>query len=160
MQTALRIVATDLNYICEQLSEEFGAISGKRLFISGGAGFLGYYLVQAVLHWNATRATAAPIHLTVCDSYIRGVPAWLESLRGRPSLEVLHHDVTQRLGTKVGQLDYVIHAASIASPTFYRKYPIETMDANVNGLRLLLDRCREQQQSGGPEKLWMVWGAT
>jgi dTDP-glucose 4,6-dehydratase/UDP-glucuronate decarboxylase len=48
----------------------------------------------------------------------------------------------------VGSLDYVIHAASIASPTYYRKYPIETMDANVHGLRLLLDRCRAQQIAG------------
>jgi UDP-glucuronate decarboxylase len=35
--------------------------------------------------------------------------------------------------------DFVIHAASIASPIFYRRHPIETMDANVIGLRNLLD---------------------
>ena len=34
---------------------------------------------------------------------------------------------------------YVIHAASIASPMFYRQYPLETLDANVWGLRRLLD---------------------
>ena len=39
--------------------------------------------------------------------------------------------------------DFLIHAASIASPTFYRQYPIETMDANVIGLRRLLDQARE-----------------
>ena len=35
--------------------------------------------------------------------------------------------------------DYIIHAASIASPIFYRKSPVETMDANIGGLRSLLD---------------------
>ena len=35
--------------------------------------------------------------------------------------------------------DFIIHAASIASPIYYRKYPIETIDANVTGLRNLLD---------------------
>ena len=35
--------------------------------------------------------------------------------------------------------DFVIHMASIASPMFYRRYPIETLDANVWGLRSLLD---------------------
>jgi dTDP-glucose 4,6-dehydratase/UDP-glucuronate decarboxylase len=40
--------------------------------------------------------------------------------------------------------DFVIHAASVASPIFYRKHPIETMDANVIGLRLLLDHFREK----------------
>jgi dTDP-glucose 4,6-dehydratase/UDP-glucuronate decarboxylase len=36
-------------------------------------------------------------------------------------------------------VDFIIHAASIASPVFYRKHPIQTMDANVTGLRHLLD---------------------
>src|SRR5258708_989421 len=35
--------------------------------------------------------------------------------------------------------DFVVHGASIASPTYYRLHPIETMDANVLGLRRLLD---------------------
>jgi UDP-glucuronate decarboxylase len=38
-----------------------------------------------------------------------------------------------------GSADYVIHLASVASPVFYRKYPLETLDANVWGLRKLLD---------------------
>ena len=36
-------------------------MGGKRLLIIGGAGFLGYYLVQAVLHWNAQRGCRQPI---------------------------------------------------------------------------------------------------
>jgi UDP-glucuronate decarboxylase len=37
------------------------------------------------------------------------------------------------------QADLIIHGASIASPTFYRIYPLETIDANITGLRRLLD---------------------
>ena len=44
--------------------------------------------------------------------------------------------------------DWIIHAASIASPIYYRKYPIETMDANVNGLRNLLDYAVGEARSG------------
>ena len=73
-----------------------------------------------------------------------------DQLSGDGSLTVLEHDITVPLPEKRGNLDFVIHAASIASPTYYRKYPIATMDANVNGLRLLLDRCREQQAAGHP----------
>ena len=123
---------------------------GKRLFISGGAGFLGHYLIQSVLHWNRTQADGAPIQVTACDNYSRGVPEWLISLSGNGFLTVLEHDITHPLSENVGNLDFVIHAASIASPTYYRKYPIATMDANVNGLRLLLDRSREQQAAGHP----------
>ena len=63
---------------------------------------------------------------------------------------MLQHDITQPLPAGLPEWQYLIHAASIASPIYYRKHPIETMDANVNGLRLLLDRCRAQQGKGRP----------
>jgi nucleoside-diphosphate-sugar epimerase len=47
-------------------------------------------------------------------------------------------------------MNYLIHAASIASPIFYRRHPIETMDANVNGLRSLLEYCRSQIRKEKP----------
>ena len=70
------IVLKDLQYISECLSSEFAQISGKKLLIVGGAGFLGYYLVQAVLHWNVTNPKKE-IYLTVIDNFARGCPAWL-----------------------------------------------------------------------------------
>lgn len=149
MQNALDVVRADLDFITRALDGELAALAGKRLLISGGAGFLGYYLVQAALHWNAgPGAAGSRIEVIVCDNYVRGIPAWLTELQGNPALTLLKHDITQPLPPSVGTLDYIVHAASIASPTFYRKFPIETMDANVNGLRLLLDRAREQLAAG------------
>jgi UDP-glucuronate decarboxylase len=146
--SAAAIVRADLESICGRLKGEFGAMHGKRLFISGGAGFLGYYLIQSVLHWNRTQANGAPIRIIACDNYKRGVPEWLARLSDEDSLTLLEHDITVPLPENAGDFDFVVHAASIASPTYYRKYPIATMDANVSGLRLLLDRCRAQQASG------------
>lgn len=148
--TADEIVERDLADICRRLDSEFSSMQGKTLFISGGAGFLGHYLVQSVLYWNRTTGKASPIRVIAGDNYIRGVPEWLTALSGDPTLTLLTHDITTPLPDDIGPIDYVVHAASIASPIFYRKYPIETMDANVNGLRLLLERCREQQAAGHP----------
>lgn len=50
----------------------------------------------------------------------------------------------------IEDFEYIIHAASIASPTYYRKHPIETMDANVNGLRFLLEYSRQQKEKNRP----------
>jgi nucleoside-diphosphate-sugar epimerase len=150
INTAGQVVASDLAGICRRLEPEFHTMRGKTLFISGAAGFLGHYLVQAILHWNRTSGADAPIRLIASDNYIRGVPEWLTALAGDPSLTLLRHDITDPLPDDLGPLDYLIHAASIASPIYYRKYPIETMDANVNGLRLMLERCRRQQDNGHP----------
>jgi UDP-glucuronate decarboxylase len=100
VERAATIVREDLDYICGHLADDFQAMGRGRLLITGGGGFLGYYLVQSVLHWNARVHT---------DQRIR-----------------------------------IIHGASIASPIFYRKYPLQTIDANVLGLRHMLDFAAEQ----------------
>lgn len=148
--TASQIVADDLGYILDHADEELAALSGSRVLVAGGAGFLGHYLVQAPLAWNDAHPDAAPITVTVLDSFVRGVPPWLLKHRADPSLQLLQHDITQPLPATLEAHDYVIHAASIASPTFYRQCPIETMDANVNGLRHLLNRAANHQAMGHP----------
>jgi nucleoside-diphosphate-sugar epimerase len=140
------VVETDLDYICGNLEEEFRSLSGKRLLITGGAGFLGYYLIQAALHWNKDTNKTQHIQITVYDNYIRGIPSWLNIREANTNLTLVKHDITKPLPEKVGDYQYIIHAASIASPTYYRQYPIETMDANVNGLRTLLDYFLQQKE--------------
>jgi UDP-glucuronate decarboxylase len=140
------VVEKDLEYICNNLKEEFTEMSGKNLLITGGAGFLGYYLVQSVLFWNRKADKAQPIKVTVYDNYIRGVPSWLTSLQSDRNLTLVKHDMRQPLPQTIPNFQYIIHAAGIASPTYYRRHPIETMDANINGLRILLDYCRLQSE--------------
>jgi dTDP-glucose 4,6-dehydratase/UDP-glucuronate decarboxylase len=135
----LELLEGDLETICRDASSELRALSGARLLVTGGGGFLGYYLVQAGLHWNRTRTGNPPIGIVVYDNYARGVPQWLEGLRGEPSLTLRQHDMTQPLPEDIGHFDYVIHAAGIASPTVYRAQPLLCIDANIVGLRNLLD---------------------
>jgi UDP-glucuronate decarboxylase len=142
------IIDSDLRYMGKNLSEEFNYLAGKKILITGGAGFLGYYLIQTLLHWNRTVNASQQIDVTVYDNYIRGIPKWLRALEANPALHLVRHDITTPLPEPMPFFSFIIHAASIASPTYYRKYPIETMDANVNGLRLLLEYVRHQKMQG------------
>jgi nucleoside-diphosphate-sugar epimerase len=150
MKPAEQIVSEDLDFIVERAGDELAGLSGRQVVVAGGAGFLGYYLVQAPLHWNHRHPASAPIRLTVLDNFVRGVPAWLTALEGNENLRLLRHDITSPLPAELGDVEYLIHAASIASPIYYRKYPIETMDANVNGLRFMLEYCLAQKRRGKP----------
>lgn len=139
-----RVVQADLDYIISRLTGELGPLAGTRVLITGGAGFLGYYLTQALLHAN-TVLEQPPIAVVVYDNFMRGVPSWLKEKSGDPNLSVVRHDITDPMPATAGAFDYIIHGASIASPTFYRQYPIETMDANVGGLRHLLEYARDRR---------------
>lgn len=148
--SASKVIADDLERIGRRLDGEFRRMSGASLLITGGAGFLGHYLVRSVLDWNGRPHGCAPIQVIVSDNFVRGVPRWLRDAGGDPCLKIIEHDITTPLPEEAGRPDYIIHAASIASPIYYRLHPIETMDANVNGLRLLLDHCRDRQGGGDP----------
>src|SRR5215207_6667943 len=89
LTTAQQVVDTDLEFIGAQAREELAALAGRHLMIAGGAGFLGYYLVQAPLWWNRMHPDSAPIKVTCLDNFIRGVPAWLTALEGDANLRLL-----------------------------------------------------------------------
>ena len=58
MQSATDIVQEDLDLLCRMLAEELKRLAGKQLLITGGAGFLGYYLVQTAMHFNQSASAA------------------------------------------------------------------------------------------------------
>ena len=159
MDNANQVVESDLEYICNELEDEFSQMEGKKLLIVGGAGFLGYYLVQAVLHWNS-RTTGAAIALTVFDNYSRGIPPWLAALEGNANLKLSKHDITDPLPDNMDDFSFIVHAASIASPIYYRQFPIETMDANVKGLRTLLEYCETQSKTTNPVEGFLFYSTS
>ena len=115
---------------------------GARVLMTGGAGFLGYYMVQSVLHWNDRAPADAHIALTVFDNYVRGVPAWLEALGGRKDLTLMRFDIRHPLP------DPCPSSTRSSTPPASRRrrttaqHPLETMDANIDGLRRLLEYAR------------------
>jgi UDP-glucuronate decarboxylase len=157
--TLEELLRQDLDSITSSLQEEFGRMAGDRLLITGGAGFLGYYLIQAALHFNKI-AGKAPIQVTVWDNFIRGTPGWLTGLRADPHLTLERRDLIEPLPQSMPDFQWIIHAAGIASPPFYRKHPIKTIDANINGLRNLLDYSVAQAGRGQPVKGFLFYSSS
>jgi len=144
MKNTADVVKADLDFIVSSLTTEWREMAGRHLLVTGGAGFLGYYFTQGVTHYNRNAAKADRIELTVYDNFARGTPEWLSTLSQGNDLKLIKHDMRAPLPANFAPFEYIIHAASIASPTYYRAHPVETMDANINGLRNLLDYARDR----------------
>jgi len=143
------IVESDLKYIHSRFDEK-DQLEGKKILITGCAGFLGFYFMHYLARHGQELGLQEVIGL---DNFKIQRPEWLSQLSDEHAGLVSIHDfdvVKGDLGGIQGaeDADYVIHLASIASPTFYRKYPVETFDANVWGLRKLLDFYRSTKLSG------------
>src|SRR5262249_43468126 len=114
---------------------------GATVVVTGCGGFLGFYLLQYLLRFGSQLGLVRLIGL---DSFLLGRLPWLDALLQEfPDRLALHRfDIGRDRIAEVpgaGEASFVVHMASIASPSFYRRYPLETIDANVWGLRSLLD---------------------
>jgi len=130
----------DASNVISNLKELNQRFSGKTILLTGFSGFLGSHFVYYFLSLNDRKILDKPCHIFAWDNFHRGLPHWLKILCNRNDISINKGDITKDI--VFCKSDFVIHAASIASPTFYRKYPLETMDANVIGLRNLLEFCK------------------
>ncbi len=138
----------DLDYIRQKFhrNEIFNA---KTILITGAAGFIGYYLSW----YFATLPEIGiyPKRVILTDNFLFGRPSWVDHMAtfDNIDIEVLDVSVNSLQDLKhADEADYVIHMASIASPVYYRKYPIETMDANIVGLKNIFDYYLDKSVKG------------
>lgn len=150
----------DLSAILRHLREDLPLLAGRRILITGGAGFLGYYLVQTLDRWNREASAEHQIAITVFDNLARGEPAWIKALTDAGRVRLVRHDVREPLPSPMDDYDYIVHAAGIGSPTYYRQFPIETMDANINGLRALLEYARARAQGPRPVRGFLFFSSS
>jgi UDP-glucuronate decarboxylase len=136
------IVREDMETIFRSLSSaEKEKLHNSTVLVTGAGGFLGFYFMQFFVRFANHLQLKKVI---VLENFITGNRDWLQALEeAHPDFITLHNFnvIHDRIDAIPGadHADFIIHLASIASPSFYRKYPIETVDANVTGLRKLLD---------------------
>jgi UDP-glucuronate decarboxylase len=128
-------LSSDIEEVIKDINSCAKDLSGKNVLLTGGRGFLGRYFMEIFDRLNKD-VLDKPVTLTVLDNLITAgkdgsdIPKY-------DNIKFIKHDVIHPF-TCDGPLDYIIHAAGIASPYYYRAYPIETLEVAINGTRNML----------------------
>jgi len=102
-----------------------------RTLVTGGAGFLGTHLCDALI--------ANGNSVFCLDNFSTSVPSKVEHLLRHPSFELIHQDVADPLAI---QVDEIYHLACPASPLQYQKEPVRTLRTAVHGTTQMLEAAR------------------
>ena len=101
-----------------------GDESMKTILVTGGAGFIGSHLCEFFLDKG--------YKVMAMDNLVTGDIKNIEHLRSNPVFQFIHHDVSKHIAVN-GDIDYVLHFASPASPIDYQKIPIQTLKVGSLG---------------------------
>ena len=131
------LVYRDLVDVVERLAEErtglAEAFRGRRFLVSGGAGFLGSWLVDALYMLGAE-------HITVIDNFSTGSLENIRHLLSTGRVELIDRPVESMKPLK--GFDYVIHMAARPSPDDYTRHPVETLLVSSRGTEVMLESAR------------------
>ncbi|MBI4184337.1 MAG: NAD-dependent epimerase/dehydratase family protein [Proteobacteria bacterium] len=133
---------SDIAEIVARLGPAPQALAGKTVLLCGGRGFLGRYFCEVFARLNRT-LLKAPCRVVVLDNLITAGEEGAR-LDDDAHLRFAKHDLIAPYRAE-GGVDFIIHAAGIASPFYYRAYPLETLEVATVGTKNLLELAREKQ---------------
>jgi len=141
-----KVVEKDLLNIYNGINEnEKNEFNDSIIVITGCGGFLGFYLTNFFVEYAKKLNIKRVIGI---DNFKISKPEWIEKLKSNDIFDIYEKDIVNLDMNEISlakEVTHIYHMASIASPTFYRMYPLETVDANVGGLRNLLNYYKENK---------------
>jgi UDP-glucuronate decarboxylase len=124
-------------------------LDGATVLITGAYGFVAAYITETLLFLNEQKAMRNPIKVLALGRSREKTHQRFAAHHARPDLQFILQDVSDPLKLAVDQrIDYIIHAAALASPKYFSPNPVGTFKPDVMGMYHLLERARTTEVRG------------
>jgi UDP-glucuronate decarboxylase len=123
------VVQRGVSRILTELAKDRITYTDRRVLVTGGAGFLGSWICDALVQQGA--------HVTCVDNFSSSSTENIEHLGEHKNFKLVNHDITQPIFFDE-KFDIVMHLASRAEPLEFEKYPIQILKANTLGIWVAL----------------------
>lgn len=138
----LALVYDDIRQVVEDVGQALYRLSGKTFLLTGASGFLASYMADTIV-WLNDHLLSSPCFLIALARSPVTRNGRLGHLLDREDVQFVQQNVSAPIHLDQ-HVDFIVHAASRASPRSYLAHPLDTMDANVVGTRQLLDIAKER----------------
>jgi UDP-glucuronate decarboxylase len=140
-----RVVVEDLERIAAE-PLPWQRLHDATVVVTGGAGLIASYLIEAILFANEHRGRA-PTRVIATVRNVEAARERFAAYTGRADLEIIAHDVASPL-PEIGRMHYLVHAAGQATPSQFGRDPVGTYAPNVLGTHHLLERAHRDGTVG------------
>jgi nucleoside-diphosphate-sugar epimerase len=140
------IIERDMHEIAADAIVDYSKLFGKTVMITGAYGMIASYLIYLLIHLNETVAGSS-IQIVAQGRNQSKLTARFSEYLQKPYFSTIICDVSA-LPDRLPRADYIIHAASLASPNYYGKCPVDVALPNTLGTNLLLKKAVVDQTEG------------
>ena len=133
------LLLSDIEEIVDNLGDDAQRFSGKRMLLTGAGGFLGRYYTAVLSHLNE-KVLKEPCDVIALDNMITADKRKDVEPEG-VGIRFVRHDVIEPFDID-DKIDFILHAAGIASPFYYRAYPLETLEGRDQAARGICSNSR------------------
>lgn len=131
----------DIKIICESLDNDtLNFLENKTIILTGAYGFLGRYFLKIFSYLNENYLKK-DIKIFGIDNSITGNSSLLNLKQN--NFKFYNQDALNDISIN-SDIDIIIHAAGIASPFYYKAYPLETLDVAITGTRKFLELAKNK----------------
>ena len=140
-----KIIKEDLDFIINH-DLNWNEFSDKNILITGANGFLPAYMAETLLYLNEIKILNKPCNIFALTRNIKHSQARFSNCLSNNNFKLINHDVSEIFHIKE-KIDFIIHAASPASPKYFGSDPIGVILPNVIGTINMLNIAKEKEAS-------------